>query len=65
MQSKSLNKIGFILPKVYSILKKGVEMRKHYDREDIRAYPSCILKMMTPNLKKLNLHILLMTKTCF
>ena len=53
-------KLDFFLPKFYSLLKKKwVEMQKHYDRGDTRAYPSCNLKMMTLNLKKLNLDILL------
>ena len=37
-------KLDFFLPKFYSLLKKKwVEMQKHYDRGDTRAYPSCNL----------------------
>ena len=45
MQSKSLQKIGFLFTEIlFAIKKKWVEMQKHYDRGDTRAYPSCNLK---------------------
>ena len=44
MQSKSLHKIGFLFTEIlFATEKKWVEMQKHYDRGDARAYPSCNL----------------------
>ena len=44
MQSKSLQKIGFLFTEIlFATKKKWVEMQKHYDRGDTRAYPSCNL----------------------